>query len=203
MASSLQQNRGNSASFDIPWVQHHPSWLQRLRQILAELFIPASHRPRIRAARKHLRQFSVLAARSDTESRKKLYYQLRSMDPLEFEELVLECLFRLGNHIRRNRRYSGDGGLDGQVFLQGAWAPIQCKRYRDTIRPEHVADFARLLEKRRSRIGLFVHTGRTGQGSRDHASAASNQIIFVSGDRLCRLLAQDRPGVDKSSKSIG
>lgn len=173
----------------VPWKVSHPTLGQRFWQRIRETLIPSSHRPRIHAARKRLRALAQLALHDDPTSRRTLYYQLRSMDPLEFEELVLEALFRLGNPIRRNPRYSGDGGLDGQVFLSGKWAFIQCKRYRDAITPQHVADFSALLERRHVPLGLFVHTGRTGETSRSHAARAGAQIVFVSGERLCQLLA--------------
>jgi len=163
--------------------------------------MPKAHRARIRAARRHLPSLAALASRDEPDARRRLFYRLRSLDPLVFEELILEAFFRLGNPIRRNRRYSGDGGIDGQVYLSGGWAPIQCKRYRSAIDPQHVADFSAVLRRRRALLGLFIHTGRTGDRSRAHA--ADSAILFVSGDRLCRLLAATRAaGMDKKGQTI-
>jgi len=54
---------------------------------------------------------------------KKLNYSiayLRKIDPYVFEELLLEALLSKGFKITRNKRYSGDGGIDWQSLLQGA-----------------------------------------------------------------------------------
>ncbi len=172
-----------------PWRVSSPGFWHSLRQGMQNWRLSRFHRQKITHARRHLKKLAKLAEFNDSEHRKQLYYHLRSLDPLEFEEIILEAFYRLGNPIRRNLRYTGDGGIDGRVKIEGKWALIQCKRYRDTIQPQHVQDFAHVLRKHRSTLGLFVHTGRTGDLSRSHAQASATQILFVSGDRLCRLLA--------------
>src|SRR3546814_10155898 len=84
-----------------------------------------------------------------------------------------------GHRIRRNHAYTGDGGIDGEIMVDGVWHLVQTKRYRKTISPQHVADFTALCA-RRGQPGLFVHCGRTGQKSRFNASA---QVRFISGTR--------------------
>ena len=113
---------------------------------------------------------------------------LRRLDPFVFEELILEAFQRSGYQIRRNPRYTGDGGIDGQVRINGIWCIIQAKRYSGAIRPQHVHDFVQLCEERRQ-PGVFVHTGRTGPRSRS-ALGRFDSAIFISGDRLVRLLAE-------------
>src|SRR3546814_1841072 len=66
------------------------------------------------------------------------------MEPLAFEELLLECFERRAIQVVRNRRYTGDGGIDGKVKICGWVWLVQAKRYADTIRPEHVEAFAQL-----------------------------------------------------------
>ncbi|MFD2431520.1 restriction endonuclease [Sphingobium scionense] len=83
------------------------------------------------------------------------------MDPLAFEELLLESLERRGHKVTRNHRYTGDGGIDGQVVIEGAIWLIQAKRYAGIIRPDHVVAFQTLCQSRGCR-SLFIHTGRTG-----------------------------------------
>ena len=111
---------------------------------------------------------------------------LRKADPYVFEEAVLTAFRRKGFSITRNRRYSGDGGVDGRVAMNGKEYPIQCKRYRDHIDRRHVEDFSRLC-LREGNDGYFVHTGRTGKGARDQADVFGN-VMFVSGDRLLTLM---------------
>lgn len=145
--------------------------------------IPIRHRWRRRQVREMCEQ---LRGRDRDQPAGIHYARLRAMDPLAFEELLLEAFERRGHRVIRNRRYTGDGGVDGEVIIDGERWLIQAKRYRDAIRPEHVSDFVQLCAARRQR-GLFIHTGRTGGMSRAVADGATG-IEIVSGRRLLALL---------------
>jgi restriction system protein len=110
---------------------------------------------------------------------------LRGVNPYVFEEMILTALKHRGYQIKRNKRYSGDGGIDGQTIIEGHCYLIQAKRYANHINPAHVQSFARLCE-RRGRRGLFVHTGRTGKKS--NRIAQFSEIEMISGDRLLNML---------------
>ncbi|MFA7587789.1 MAG: restriction endonuclease [Novosphingobium sp.] len=145
--------------------------------------VPISHRWRRRQARTMCEQLCGC----DRDQPAALHYaRLRAMDPLAFEELLLEAFERRGHTVIRNRRYTGDGGVDGEVIIDGERWLIQAKRYREAIRPEHVRDFATLCATRNQR-GMFIHTGRTGGMSRTVALSADG-IEIVSGQRLLALL---------------
>ncbi len=111
---------------------------------------------------------------------------LRKINPYVFEELLLLAFERRGMRVIRNSRYSGDGGLDGQVLIDGERWLIQAKRYGRTIRPSHIDDFGELLRREGCR-GFFVHTGRTGPASRARLSLWPD-IELISGQRLLKLL---------------
>lgn len=119
---------------------------------------------------------------------------LRKMNPYVFEEMLLTALSRQGLRIQRNARYSGDGGADGTVWINGRRFLIQAKRYSATISAAHVSAFGLLTERERC-SGLFIHTGRTGEVSRDALRHYSG-ITLISGQRLLRLLAGDRRWMD-------
>jgi len=112
---------------------------------------------------------------------------LRKINPYVFEELLLLAFERQGYAVQRNASYSGDGGLDGRVHINGECWLIQAKRYSRAITPAHVQDFDALLTRIGQR-GLFIHTGRTGQKSRA-VSSSSQQLMIISGQRLLALLA--------------
>lgn len=112
---------------------------------------------------------------------------LRKINPYVFEELLLLAFERQGYAVQRNASYSGDGGLDGRVHINGECWLIQAKRYSRAITPAHVQDFDALLTHMGQR-GLFIHTGRTGQKSRA-VSSGSQQLMIISGQRLLALLA--------------
>lgn len=112
---------------------------------------------------------------------------LRKINPYVFEELLLLAFERQGYPVQRNASYSGDGGLDGKVHINGECWLIQAKRYSRPITPSHVRDFEAVLMCMGLR-GLFIHTGRTGQKSRA-VSRGSQQLMIISGHRLLALLA--------------
>lgn len=145
--------------------------------------VPIRHRWRRRQARTMALQ---LSGKDRLHPPQLLYARLRAMDPLAFEELLLECFERRGHGIMRNRRYTGDGGIDGQVMIEGEIWLIQVKRYADAIRPEHVAAFETLC-RAKGRRGLFIHTGRTGPQSRVMV-ACSDRVAIVSGRALLSLV---------------
>ncbi|SQI58754.1 putative membrane protein [Salmonella enterica subsp. diarizonae] len=85
-----------------------------------------------------------------------------------------------GLTVRRNSSYSGDGGLDGQVFIAGERWLIQAKRYSRSISAQHIRDFGELLS-REDCSGFFIHTGRTGRKSRD--SLQAHPLNLLAGCR--------------------
>ena len=146
------------------------------------LFLPRSHRRRIRQGKRTLRKIRPWLQEPGGAPR--AFGYLRKVDPLTFEELTLQSFADMGWRVRRGTRYSGDGGIDGHVRLpdQRRWTPIQCKRYASAINPAHVRAFAELVFPHQ---GLFVHTGRTGDQSR----VAAVGVVFISGQRLADLVA--------------
>lgn len=110
---------------------------------------------------------------------------LRQVNPFVFEEIILTAIKRRGCKIVRNKRYTGDGGVDGRCYLNGKEYLIQAKCYSTHINPAHVKDFARICRYRKKR-GLFIHTGRTGAKSKSIANAEGIEII--SGERLLKML---------------
>jgi len=150
-----------------------------------EISLPMSHHRRIRAARRTLDLLNGWLRQDGDHAAPRVFGYLRKVDPLVFEELVIEAFRRAGVRIQRNRRYSGDGGVDGHVLHAGRWCPIQCKRYQSAINPAHVADFSRIVERSRAPCGYFVHTGRTGDASWEARVVA---VQMISGHRLITLL---------------
>ena len=87
----------------------------------------------------------------------------------------------------RNQRYTGDGGIDGRVWIPTiGWCALQVKRFRRPIDVADVQRFGAVLAERAFRGGLFVHTGRTG--GTVYRQITGLPILLVSGDALLRLL---------------
>jgi len=143
-----------------------------------------SHRRRARQAKRNLKTLAGIESPAQ-----KLAY-LRALDPFTFEEMILETFEQRGYRVKRNARYSGDGGIDGRVYIDGDLYLIQAKRYQSHISARHVDDFCMLVANHQCR-GFFVHTGKTGRASRTIADDRPG-VWIISGQRLLALLDPDR-----------
>ena len=85
------------------------------------------------------------------------------MNPYAFEELLLICCHEQGWKIKRNFKYTGDGGLDGRVTIALKLYLIQAKRYRGYITPKHIRDFCQVIQGEEAHGGFFIHTSKTGE----------------------------------------
>nr|WP_242053679.1 restriction endonuclease [Nostoc parmelioides] len=112
---------------------------------------------------------------------------LRKIDPLVFEELLLSSFQRQGYKIKRNQRYTGDGGIDGHVWLHGQMYLVQAKRYKDSIKAEHLKEFAQVIAKHQARGGFFIHTGTTLAKAKS-VLQQHPEIKLLSGQRLVDFL---------------
>lgn len=164
----------------------------------------AAREPRSCAARRHTpfragrwripqsgRTLDRVAAIAQRDWRAALAY-LRKVDPWVFEEVLLTALARRGYRIERNARYTGDGGIDGRVWISGRQHLLQVKRYAAAIRPNHVRAFCHLCQTE-GRPGVLVHTGRTGPASVAILSDYP-EISLLSGPDLVRFLARAASG---------
>lgn len=123
-------------------------------------------------------------ARPFTEGQTMNY--LRKIDPFVFEELLLYCFQEQGYRIKRNKRYTGDGGIDGTIFNRnGDKILIQAKRYSSYVNPSHITDFLNAINRSRAVGGYFVHTGKTGAKSYENISP---KVFIISGNRLLQMI---------------
>lgn len=150
-------------------------------------------RRRERKARRNLATLATIP-----EPGRKFAY-LRKIDPFTFEEMILEALEIRGHKVKRNHRYTGDGGIDGRAWLNGELYLIQAKRYSGHITPAHVREFSHLVNNHGCQ-GLFVHTGKTGDASRTLTNADPN-ISIISGQRLLDLLAYPEMVGERQSRA--
>jgi restriction system protein len=145
-----------------------------------------SHAGNVRRSRQVL---SAIRGFSEPGMAGRCFNYLRQVDPAVFEEVVLSALEDAGLFVLRNRRYSGDGGVDGACWYPGRGRmAVQVKRYRAHIVRQHVLEFGNVIRKRHLAGGLFVHTGRSGAGVFEYL--AGSEIILLSGDRLIRLILE-------------
>ena len=117
-----------------------------------------------------------------------IYYCLRSTDPFVFEEMILLAVKHAGHQVKHNKRYTGDGGIDGRCKINGKKYLIQAKRYRSYVNPNHIDDFDKLCSSNNSR-GLFVHTGKTGKKALTKHYAS---LSILSGRKMLDLLIKGK-----------
>lgn len=123
---------------------------------------------------------------------------LRKINPTTFEELLLTALNQAGIKIKRNSRYTGDGGIDGVAYLpNGQKLIIQAKRYTKFVSKEHIAEFSDICHQQNG-VGLFVHTGRTPKTA---LAELPKNIKIISGERLIVFL-KNPVGLLRSIKII-
>lgn len=114
---------------------------------------------------------------------------LRKIDPFVFEELILLSFKKKGFRIRRNKRYTHDGGIDGRCIRNRETFLIQAKRYSEYIKEEHVRQFIYTCCLQNKR-GYFIHTGKTGNENKK-LIIQSPQIKLISGDKLYKFFLEN------------
>lgn len=139
--------------------------------------------------RKAHRVLKKIRSFSGDKKNAQIFSYLRKINPFVFEELLLHCFESKGFQVIRNKRYTGDGGIDGQVIDQeNNLILIQAKRYSSSIDPQHVEDFSQLVKHhKKAKKGYFIHTGKTGAQARILFNI-NNHVDLISGESLIQLI---------------
>lgn len=122
-----------------------------------------------------------------------IFSYLRKIDPFTMEELILTALDRREDiKVERNKKYTGDGGVDGRFYiLNTKKEPLKCiiqaKRYSSFINQKHLKEFVNQIHKENAYLGLFIHTGKTSKDSFDFARSIKN-LKIISGEKLINLI---------------
>lgn len=96
-----------------------------------------------------------------------------------------------GFKIKRNKRYTGDGGIDGTVWGEdGSKLLIQCKRYKSYVSKKHIKEFQQLIKENGLSGGFFCHTGKTGKET--YKEFSGSNVKLISGSKLIRLITIPR-----------
>ena len=144
-----------------------------------------SHKWRKESAKKTLQKIQHM-------ENPQIFSYLRKVDPFVFEEMILE-VFRNDERCKvvESDRYTGDGGIDGEFIFNKNGKKmriiIQAKRYNGHINIEHVKEFCKLLQNKKYDKGFFIHTGKTGSGSKQEINRC-NGLELISGSKLINLL---------------
>lgn len=144
-----------------------------------------THLYRIKKAKKVLKKLIEISKDQNHEPKILLY--LRKINPFVFEELILSVIENSNIRVIRNKRYTGDGGIDGIFKIKPGKVIIQCKRYQSYINNADVLELSNKVKEDKYYMGVFVHTGKTGTKAKDTFKSDAN-IKFISGSKLIRLV---------------
>lgn len=136
---------------------------------------------RVRASYRYLKKIRSISG--DNKFARTISY-LRKIDPFIFEEMILSVIQEQKFKIYRNKKYTGDGGIDGRFKVGRKIYYIQAKRYQSHIAKKHVEEFNYIVARDKVK-GVFIHTGKTGKGSKN---IASKNVSFISGEKLVNFL---------------
>jgi restriction system protein len=157
---------------------HHCLWLYGVIR-------KKSHRIRIIRA---MRVFHVLKKAEFKTQPSRLFAYIRTIDPFVFEELLLIAFKSRGLKVIHNKRYTGDGGIDGIVILPSQQRmAVQAKRYQNHINVQHLKDFAQTIKNHRCHGGFFIHCGKSGAAVYQNIP---DNMMLISGATLHRLLVE-------------
>jgi restriction system protein len=121
-----------------------------------------------------------------------IFTKLRRLDPFLYEELILTSI-DINNpnvEITRNKRYTGDGGIDGVIKINGVIVAIQAKCYTNEIVTSDVLKLQTDMAKVGATYALFVHTGRTRPAT--WTKTKDSNVFIVSGASMIALLVRGK-----------
>ena len=134
---------------------------------------------------------------------KDLLEQIRSMEPDQFEQLVVDLLIAMGyggtvQDAGKALGRTNDGGIDGIVnedVLGLDTIYIQAKRWKNVVPIREVRDFAGALLSKRSNKGVFITTSSFPSTAHEFVSSIERKIILIDGERLSTLMIEFNLGV--------
>jgi restriction system protein len=147
------------------------------------IFKPSKHKKNIQKASKVLLKIRTIEGQFREAQ---ILTYLRKINPYVFEELLLTVFEEHGYAIKRNKRYSHDGGLDGKIYDKGKLIYVQAKRYKSYINAAHLKAFKVCVEKSNAKSGFFIHTGKTGKELYDNFR--NSNISILSGSKLIQFI---------------
>jgi restriction system protein len=134
-----------------------------------------------------------------------LLARLRALDPMQFEQVVIDLLIAMGygggrEEMARAFKRSADNGVDGVVREDRLGLDVvymQAKRYAadNVVDVASVRDFAGSLDYHRATKGVFVTTSKFTGPAWDYVDRISKRVVLIDGAELARHMVDHRVGV--------
>ena len=137
--------------------------------------------------------------------KKELLAKLKSVDPIRFEQIVLELMEKMNYGVGSMTKMSHDGGIDGiidedEIGLEKIY--LQAKRYSENkVNEKEMQNFAGALGCSPVRKGVFITTSYFDERAKRKAESIQGKVIrLVDGDELTRLMIKHNVGVQLKTK---
>lgn len=134
-----------------------------------------------------------------------LLNKLKSIDPVQFERIVLILMEKMNYGVGSMTPTSHDGGIDGiidedELGLEKIY--LQAKRYSDNkVNEKEMQNFAGALGCSPVRKGVFITTSYFDERAKRKADSIQGKVIrLVDGEELTRLMIKHNIGVQTKTK---
>lgn len=134
-----------------------------------------------------------------------LLKKLKSVDPIRFEQIVLELMEKMNYGVGSMTKMSHDGGIDGiinedELGLEKIY--LQAKRYSDNkVNEKEMQNFAGALGCSPVRKGVFITTSYFDDRAKKKAESVQGKVIrLVDGDELTKLMIKHNIGVQLKTR---
>ena len=133
-----------------------------------------------------------------------LLKKIKTIEPIFFEQLILDLMEKFGYGKGKHSGKTGDGGIDGEISQDKLGLEtiyLQAKRYSSNVSAHDVRDFLGALSVKKASKGIFITTSDFPQRSRDDVAKSSKSIILINGKELINHMIKNNVGI-KTKKSI-
>lgn len=130
--------------------------------------------------------------------------QLKSVDPAQFERIVVDVLRAIGYGVDNSESTRitgrpGDEGIDGVIdedLLGLDSIYIQAKRWQGSVGRPEVQAFTGALQGQNASRGVLITTSEFSSPAKEYVSnLATSRIVLVDGQRLASLMFDHDVGV--------
>lgn len=134
---------------------------------------------------------------------------LATVTPTQFEDIVLDVLYKMGygesrEALERVGR-AGDGGIDGIVPLDKLGLQkvyVQAKRWASNVGTGEILNFIGALGTKGADKGVIMTTSDFTKGAREVLGHSKHNIALVNGRKLAELMIDNGVGVISKTFSL-
>jgi restriction system protein len=137
--------------------------------------------------------------------KKELLAKLKAVDPVRFEQIVIQLMEKMNYGVGAMTKRSHDGGIDGiidedELGLEKIY--LQAKRYSENkVNEKEMVYFIGALTRAKVHKGVFITTSEYSDKAVNAAKEAANlRIELVDGEKLTKLMIKHNLGVQIKTK---